>query len=408
MGFSWLAFNLIATVVCLGFFLHTSSGEDLVLGKYSPTYGCFLLAITIGWLICAWWGWRRRERFSAIFQNTLGIFVITGIFALLVLPSGYIFLHQRSLEKKVFATIRPEAHAFFQIEEAPDYSLPLTKNKVRILALGGSTTYGPGLDRNEAYPAVLEKVLNVIQPEPKVEVLNAGVPWHTSMHSLLRYVGRYSDWKPNVFIVMHAFNDIFQTSEGRLTSGKYRDDYGHFFGALGQRINPEDRFAQGISRFFSKNWFVRTWYSDVVDSDHRKPKRPVDLVRSLPSFERNMRELVRRAKQDGVYVVLATQPYLYRNNMPKQEQRHLFYDYYYKDYALVPAIEQQRTAMDKFNDTTRKISRTTDTALVDLEAMVPKSSDLMFDDVHYTKQGAALVARIISESVDWNATLVAN
>ena len=210
------------------------------------------------------------------------------------------------------------------------------------------------------------------------------------------------------FIVMHAFNDIFQTSEGSLTSGKYRDDSGHFFGALGQRINPEDHFVQGISHFFYKNWFARTWYFDVVDSEHGTPKLPVNLLRSLPSFERNMLELVRRAKQDGVYVVLATQPYLYRNNMPKQEKQHLFYDYYYKDYALVPTIEQQRTAMDKFNDATREISRTTDTKLVDLEAMLTKSSDLMFDDVHYTKQGAALVARIISESVDWNAIVIAN
>ena len=221
------------------------------------------------------------------------------------------------------------------------------------------------------------------------------------MHSLLRYVGRFSDWEPHVVIVLHAFNDIFQTSEGKLSSGKYRSDYGHFFGALGYRVNPKDRFSYQVGSALTENWLARTLYSDFRDAPKEITRAKVDLLRSLPAFRRNLQQIIHRVTQDGARLVLATQPYLYHDDMSAEERNSLFYDHYYSDYAIVPPVSEQITAMDAFNATVRELAARSDTMLVDLEQSVPKSSEWMYDDVHYTVTGAAGVARIFFDQLPW-------
>jgi lysophospholipase L1-like esterase len=402
MAFATFAAALAA--LWAGFLLHTSGGAELVLGKYSPAYAGFLAALSAVVLALLYWGWRRRRRLAATFRGVALAALLSVLLAALVLPSVYIYLHATSLRNDVFTPLPAHAHSFFQIEEAPDPPLPL-EGEFRVLALGGSTTYGSRLEREQAYPAVLERLLAQRHPGRRVTVINAGVPWHTSMHSLLRYVGRYAHWKPHVVIVMHAFNDIFQASEGRLTTGTFRPDYGHFFGALGMRVNPKDRFASAIGATLSQNWLARTWYSDLRRRPPLPARPPVDLLRALPSFEGNLVELVRRVRDDGAAVVLMTQPYLYRDDMPEAEVRALFYGYYYQDYAQVPTVAEQRAAMDAFNDAARTVARTHGAPLIDLERALPKSSTLLYDDVHYTADGARQVAALIADGIDWGTLL---
>jgi lysophospholipase L1-like esterase len=283
---------------------------------------------------------------------------------------------------------------------APPLPEPLP-DAYRILALGGSTTYGSRLERSEAYPAVLESLLREHYPDRPIQVFNAGVPWHTTMHSLLRYVSRFSDWKPHAVIVLHAFNDIFQTSEGKLSSGFYRSDYGHFFGALGNRVNPKDRFNDLVDSVLTKNWLARTLYSDFRVAPEEKLRTRVDLTRSLPAFRHNLQQLIHRVTQDGARLVLATQPYLYHGDMTAEERDSLFYAYYYRDYAIVPTMAEQIAAMDTFNATVRELASQPDIILVDLEQSLPKSSEWMGDDVHYTAQGSAAVARFFFDRLPW-------
>jgi hypothetical protein len=245
---SWLIIAIVTTAVWGGLIFHTSHGDNLILGRYTTSYSLLLLSATVIWAGINIWAYKRRQSLTGILTSI----VITLLLVMVVLPPTYIYLHQKDLDKNVFAPLKPDVHAFFQIDMAPPLPDPLP-GALRILALGGSTTYGSRLQRSEAYPSVLESLLRKHYPDWPVQVFNAGVPWHTSMHSLLRYVEHLSDWKPHIVIVMHAFNDIFQASEGRLTSGVYRNDYGHFFGALGNRVNPKDRFSELVSSALTKN-----------------------------------------------------------------------------------------------------------------------------------------------------------
>lgn len=96
-----------------------------------------------------------------------------------------------------------------------------------------------------------------------------------------------------------------------------------------------------------------------------------------------------------------TQPYSYRPNMTTAEKKTLFYPFYYKDYAQVPGIDEQTTAMDRFNQGTREVASATGSVLIDLESRIAKSADMMYDDVHYTVDGARVVAQQILAAAPW-------
>lgn len=403
----WVFLALAAGVLFGGFLFHTSGGDDLILGKYSRSYAAFLAALLLVLAGIVAIAAKYPGAVGRFLKSTLITGLVTAVLAFLVLPWGYVFVHQKSLQSAVFTPMESGAHSFFQIDVAPEPKPDPAPRALRVLALGGSTTYGSKLERHEAYPAVLEQILRQRFPETPLTVLNAGVPWHTTMHSLLRYVARYADWKPDVVIVMHAFNDIFQASEGGLTTGKFRSDYGHFFGALGKRVHPRDIMNEKLGNLLTGNWFMRTWYSDFRDVPELRPRAKVNLLTALPSYRRNLSELARRVTDDGGKLAILTQPFLYRSDMPASERDALFYDYYYHDYAQVPSVSEQEAAMRAFNAAALEIAKSLGTLSVDLEPNIPKRIDMMYDDVHYTREGAKHVAAVVAESLPW-AELVAS
>jgi lysophospholipase L1-like esterase len=95
--------------------------------------------------------------------------------------------------------------------------VPLQKGgKLRILCMGGSTTYGFTVDSPcQAYPARLEVLLNsyfhqdsVLAKRYKgVEVINAGLESGTSAEELQQYLFKYRYYKPDVVIVHSGVND---------------------------------------------------------------------------------------------------------------------------------------------------------------------------------------------------------
>jgi len=100
---------------------------------------------------------------------------------------------------------------------------PKKYGAIRILCIGGSTTWGDGVPwGDQSYPAQLEKYLS--GKGYNVDIVNAGVPYYTSAEVLtnLCFKGIYSE--PDIVLVHTGGNDI-----GPLTSPKkYKPDYSHW------------------------------------------------------------------------------------------------------------------------------------------------------------------------------------
>ncbi len=111
-------------------------------------------------------------------------------------------------------------------------------NKYRILCIGGSTTYGYGVDSpQQTYPAQLQQLLNSYPWNENLkqkgyagaEVINAGVEAATSAEELQQYLFKYRYFKPNIVIVHSGINDAQLVS---LADSNFQLDYTHY-----RRIN---------------------------------------------------------------------------------------------------------------------------------------------------------------------------
>ena len=77
----------------------------------------------------------------------------------------------------------------------------------RIVTIGESTTYGFGVTAPEAYPALLEDILQDDYGYTNVEVINAGVVGYTSFELLSNFQFRVLELDPDLVIYYGALND---------------------------------------------------------------------------------------------------------------------------------------------------------------------------------------------------------
>jgi lysophospholipase L1-like esterase len=84
--------------------------------------------------------------------------------------------------------------------------IPAAKRGLRILALGDSTTFGLGVEEDQTWPAVLQRLLQDGLPGG-VEVINAGVPGYTAYQGLRYFEIRGAALRPDLVLATFGFND---------------------------------------------------------------------------------------------------------------------------------------------------------------------------------------------------------
>ncbi len=147
--------------------------------------------------------------------------------------------------------------------------IPLQKsNKLRVLCLGGSTTYGLGVDSpSQTFPALIERLLNDFIPHDSIlsahysgaEVINAGLEAGTSAEELQQYLFKYSYYQPDVVIVNSGVNDALLTAS---IPSNFQLDYTHY-----RRINFHLEPLPPPARWMLRSYFfsyiaIRLFYSD--------------------------------------------------------------------------------------------------------------------------------------------------
>jgi lysophospholipase L1-like esterase len=144
-------------------------------------------------------------------------------------------------------------------------------DKYRILCMGGSTTYGFGVDSpSQAYPAQLEKILNeyvmkdsaLLKKYKGVEVINGGLEDGNSAEELQQYLFKYRYYKPDVVIVHSGVNDALLLCQS--ISSDYQLDYTHY-----RRMNFNLEALGQPARFLMRSYFIsfiviRLFYNDFA------------------------------------------------------------------------------------------------------------------------------------------------
>ncbi|MCC2644034.1 MAG: rane protein of unknown function [Nitrospira sp.] len=184
----------------------------------------------------------------------------------------------------------------------------------RVLALGGSTTYGYLLDNpDDAWPAQMEVLLNSrlskeagASPYDRVEVINGGLNYATSAELLLHYLYRDRYLKPDLVILHTGGNDT-----SPLLFEEYTPDYVKFrpgWTATLHRLRKGERIVIEHSNIIKLLYAV--WLNDsialpYINKQAQSFDKPEEYyirnasINQPVGFHRNVQLLLRNITADG-------------------------------------------------------------------------------------------------------------
>ncbi len=144
--------------------------------------------------------------------------------------------------------------------------VPLKKTgAVRILFLGGSTTYGSGVwHPDSTYPAQTGVFLRELFPDKEFEIINAGAESATSAEELAYYHFKYRYYEPDMVVLHTGGNDA-------LTGPKephYQPDYSNF-----RNINFSIPELSGFGKLAMRSYLVsflsiNFYFKHLVEHNH--------------------------------------------------------------------------------------------------------------------------------------------
>ena len=289
-----------------------------------------------------------------------------------------------------FARVTDDFHPYLQLSP-PELKLrdAGTKGAVaRVICLGGSTTAW-GDSQGLGWTARLEERLQQRYRDKDIQVYNQGREWYTTLHSLLNYAANLRTAKPQVVVIMHGINDLMHNATFNYFSrGALRSDYGHYLGPITNLVRRKTLPAVAYSKFRD------LWYAE--------PRQLVSASEfpALASFERNLRSLIQLIQADGARVVLMSEPYLFKEQMPAAEIAKLEM---LATEAIGPDaqwdVQTALRGMQQYNAATQRVAQQEGVAFIDLERAVPKTLEYFVDDVHYADRAFPLVADAVAAGV---------
>ncbi|MEQ8323110.1 MAG: GDSL-type esterase/lipase family protein [Vicingaceae bacterium] len=104
----------------------------------------------------------------------------------------------------------------------------LTNSHYKVVAMGGSTTYGVGVSNDETWTYLLDSLLS-----DEFQVINMGTPGHTTVEHLVTMALHMDEIKPDVVLLHTGLNDMRVCNTSAL-----KNDYAKFhaptlYGAMG-------------------------------------------------------------------------------------------------------------------------------------------------------------------------------
>lgn len=286
----------------------------------------------------------------------------------------------------------------------PEVTVPKPAGELRIVCVGGSTTYTSCVDDwRLAYPALLETFLREAG-HGEVTVVNAGGDGWTTLESLINFETRMLDLEPDLVVVYHAANDL----NARLVwpPEAYAGDYSGSRQPLQRSasspppweasdavrailvsrgvIEPHSSYVRTVDREPPTFFAFKFWDQFARGAYPSGPFREVGVDRMLAEnppiyFERNLEALVATAARAGARTVLAT--FVCSEAFPDQ----------------VCAQPDYARGLAEMNASLGAVAGRSGAVLFDFAARFPADRALFVDQVHLNEDGARVKARLFAD-----------
>lgn len=293
---------------------------------------------------------------------------------------------------------------FVQVPRPPLDPNSITEDDFVILCLGGSTTRNARVPEDKRYPEVLRREIQAAHPELNVKVINAGMDWYTTKHSLINYTTFYHQFKPDIVVIMHAINDVYRSFSPKSAAiGAPNWDYSHFYGAAIRGASERPTFERHLYEGFTSVWF--SLY--LTPGDHAKPQDfGIERFSSLEPYKFYLRSLVNFVKKEGAECLVMEQSALYSESPSPEAEKVLWFGQgMCNDNAgkFASNLSMYRV-MKEFNAAAKQIAREENVRYIPTSHQIASTVEYFQDDVHYTEKGAVTLgltaAAFIRDSVD--------
>ena len=271
---------------------------------------------------------------------------------------------------------------------------PNRKNGIRIVCLGGSTTFGHEVTAEQAWPAVTEHVLKAEGID--AEVLNAGVQGYGSQQLLLRYLRDIAPRQPDYVIIYEGWN----------RTGPLVDPAGWVpFGF--DIVRPDEKqkaklvtylahHSLLVQRFITRTSIRRGQTSGSGRWWESSGTYRVDPYQDV--FISDFTVLVEEVRAHGQQPVLVLYPALYFPGMTADEKS-IFEPKLWAHRSLDPDMLKE---LQSKHSAIRAVAQATETPVVDVQAAFSSirgkdRTELFMDEMHLTPRGHQKVAEIMGD-----------
>ncbi len=334
------------------------------------------------------------------------VFVLAAEMFLRLIPvethyENRFFLLNRSLDypeifwrdSKLFWKFRPDQTITSNFFEGRTYrinssgfrgeEIPPASDKVRIVALGNSCTFGWGMDDDAVFINQLGAMINGDGQLPPVEIINAGIPGYSSFQGRRFLVSDIAPLRPDIALIMFAWNDQWAAADN----------------IPDKDIQFASQAVLDIQNFFARfklygvlRRLILSATEESLDNKLNK-ENPVYRV-GLDDFYANLNTMVQYCIHEGIIPILMTSP------IPALEK-------YYPPGSRSP----MHVYHHYYNLQTRDVARNSKSILIDLAAEFDMYDDL-YDDapkdpIHFNAKGHKLVAELIFKYLKENSYLLA-
>jgi len=278
----------------------------------------------------------------------------------------------------------------FRMPTDLEYNKP--PNFIRIVALGGSSTFSYNTGDDLIWTAVLERKLKEHYGD-FVEVINAGVPGYDIFDSKINYLYQIRPLKPDIVIVYHTWNDMKLFN--LLEIGKYPKK---------SVSSGSSSWLKSFMRNFQFAWRIRNFLNEVVYPRQREnvyggsSDSKLTIAPNGPAHQwekQNYDDLAVLLKKDGVLPIFTSQAGLLSyGNLDNPEIRSVIYTEYVK--MTFEEILSQWHAISTIIKTSAKENGA---LFIDVYNKVPHQRTFFRDHVHLTEKGHGRVAEALFNEI---------
>jgi lysophospholipase L1-like esterase len=257
----------------------------------------------------------------------------------------------------------------------------------RILAMGDSCTMGWGVPDDKTYSYRLQQILNKKASVP-IEVMNGGILGYSSFQGLHEFSKRTIRYHPDVVIICYNWNDHLPAlGVGTKQDGALTPTPDKFL----PRFSLPSRFMAEVSNFrvteFIEYLLARFGIFAAINQHHHTGATQTQgiVVRvALPDFEKNLSELIEKAREEKIIPILMTEPSAAVIKIPLKQLE----------------LKKYYRLQDEYNQAIRETAAKEGVILIDVARdFREEKSDLFLDLIHPNVKGHARVAQQIAAVV---------